>query len=439
MANLKPAVLWTQNRAAPVPRTVASDRQHVGLPAVQVAAGSRLDTGRTSSFARHAAGLGAAAAVWARSIQRRGGGSRLIAQAARQDQGENGDATAAPALPAAAVAGLLLGICLLVVPEAVWAADASAGGDWFDPVVDANAALIAGINGVIGSAGMSIILYTVLIKAVTWPLTEPALRANALLKLVAPQTQQINEQYKKDEDSRGRMLSRLYNEVGINPLAAFLPVLIQLPLFIALFRAIGRLAAQNPAFKAGFLWIPSLDGPVESGSPGLDWLLRTRSSDHFEPLVGTEAAVGYCILPVLVIASQIFLQRIGGGANKDQAWIDGVLPWFLGVSCLVSPQGVGLYWLVNTWLSSAQTQYVRGQVAEEKPEYKAIYDAAQVQEEGGSPAAAPEVASAVEALGAPAAKPLVDEVADTRQAKRRSQAKQKREKKRASKASSRKA
>lgn len=271
----------------------------------------------------------------------------------------------------------------LGAPAAALAADqaaAAASGDWFDPFVNFNAGIIAGIDGVVGSGGVAIILYTIIVKAVTFPLQQPALRTTTLLRLTSPQTETIQKEYKDDEDQKNQMLRRLYDEVGINPLNGLLPVLVQLPIFIALFRAIGRLASNDDGFKQPFLWIPNLSGPVASGNPNLDWLLRSQFSDHFEPLVGWGAALGYLVLPVLIISTTIAAQKLGGSSastSKDNGWIDTVFPWFIGFSTLVSPQGLGLYWLTNTFLTAGQTFYVKAEVEKEYPEYARIYYDAQ--------------------------------------------------------------
>lgn len=122
-------------------------------------------------------------------------------------------------------------------------------GDWFEPFVDINAKIIEGIDGIVGSAGLAIILYTVIIKVATFPLQQPALRTSALMQLLSPQTDEIERKYPLDEEGRGRTLRELYGKVGLNPFAAFLPILFQLPIFIALFRAIGKLASQDEHFK----------------------------------------------------------------------------------------------------------------------------------------------------------------------------------------------
>ncbi|CAE7926492.1 ALB3.2, partial [Symbiodinium necroappetens] len=255
------------------------------------------------------------------------------------------------------------------------------GGDWFDPFVSLNANIIEAIDSVIGSAGAAIILYTILVKVVTYPLQQPALRASALLQMLSPQLEEINRQYKDDEDKKGQTLRDLYGKVGLNPFLSLVPVLFQIPLFVALFRAIGRLASQDDHFKEPFLWIPSLAGPVSQGKPSLDWLLKTRSSEAFEPLVGWQDATMYCVLPLLVFLAQFLSSRLSSPSSENST--NGVLfPLFIGISTLVSPSGVGVYWFTNTVLTTAQMKVTQDEVAEEFPEYKQIKDDFDAKENG---------------------------------------------------------
>ncbi|CAK0792497.1 unnamed protein product [Prorocentrum cordatum] len=245
-------------------------------------------------------------------------------------------------------------------------------GDWFQPWVDLNAAAIAGISSVVGSGGAAIILYTVLIKIVTYPVTQPTLRTNAVLQLVAPQREYIERKYKKnDEATSNKLQQRLFAEVGVNPLASLLPVLLQLPIFIGLFRAIAQLARQDARFNEPFLFVPSLAGPVESGRPSLDWMLKTQSAQQFIPLCGWDNLPGYLALPFIVVVTQLIsqsFQKVEG--DSSQPVIQIVFPTVVGISCLVSPAGLGLYWLTNNVITTGLTLVAQNQAADEFPQYK---------------------------------------------------------------------
>jgi len=272
-------------------------------------------------------------------------------------------------------------------------AAAESSGDWFDPIVNFNAGIIAGIDdvlenkvGIPNTFGLAIIIYTILIKAVTFPLNNTALRSNAMMQLVSPKVKQIQSKYANDKETQNRMLLRLYDDTGINPLGGCLPSIVQLPIFISLYRAVNRLAEKDVHFQEPFLWIPNLAGPVEAGKPSLDWLLKSQSPDSFVPLVGWEDAALYCILPVLLVVSQYFTAKASSPAQAESEssplqWVVGLFPLIIGYTSLVSPAGLGVYWLINNALTGAQTQFIRNGLGDEFPEYKKMIDGTAAKEE----------------------------------------------------------
>jgi len=270
--------------------------------------------------------------------------------------------------------------------------EAAQSGDWFDPIVDFNAGIIAGIDDVIenklgfaNTFGLAIIIYTVIIKAVTFPLNATALRSNAMMQLVNPKVKQIQAKYANDKETQNRMMLRLYDDCGINPLGGCLPAIVQLPIFVSLYRAINRLAEKDIHFQEPFLWIPNLAGPAEPGKPSLDWLLKSQSAEQFVPLIGWHDAGLYMILPILLLVSQFITQKASQPAsNQDSGpagYIVGLFPLIIGYTSLVSPAGLGIYWLFNNALTGAQTALIRNQLSEEYPEYKKLIDGTAAKEE----------------------------------------------------------
>ena len=73
-----------------------------------------------------------------------------------------------------------------------------------------NAQIIEGIDGVVGSAGVAVVLYTILLKVVTYPLQQPALRTSALSQLLSPQVDELEKKFPLDEEARGKALRELY-------------------------------------------------------------------------------------------------------------------------------------------------------------------------------------------------------------------------------------
>lgn len=262
---------------------------------------------------------------------------------------------------------------------------ADEGGDWFQPWVDFNAGIISGVDDVVedrlglkGTFGFAIIGYTLLIKAITFPLNQSSLRAGAMNQLIAPKMKYIQDRYKNDQETQNRMMMRLWDETGSNPLSGCLPSILQLPIFIGLYRAITKLAEKNPHAKEPFLWIPSLSGPVEAGNPSLDWLLKSQSDKEFIPLVGWENAGKYCILPFVLVISQFATQKLTAPSTQSASGpagaIVGIIPIVIGFTALSSPAGLGIYWFINNIVTVTQTYFIKQELGKEFPEYQRILD-----------------------------------------------------------------
>ena len=111
--------------------------------------------------------------------------------------------------------------------------------------------------------------------------------------LLQPKVIEIRRKYEGDSARIKEETSKLYLEENISPLADFLPTLVQIPLIIALQKSIGQLQI-DPHFREGFLWIPSMAGPINRGF-GFVWLLNIKMS------VLDKGA--YLVAPIMVLSS----------------------------------------------------------------------------------------------------------------------------------------
>jgi len=282
------------------------------------------------------------------------------------------------------VTGLAVVACLAFADHAAFAEDAAAVAEessWFEPFVDFNAGIISGIDdllegglGLPNSFGWAIIFYTVLIKALTFPLNEAAGRNSALMQMLQPKMKMMQRQYAGDQESYNRALMRLYDDAGVNIASGCISPLLQLPVFIGLYQAINKLAKDNSHFQEPFLWIPSLSGPAPTGEPSLDWLLKSQSATEWIPLVGWENAGLYLILPFAVITCQFIVSKLTQVQNPEGPGVvlQYLFPLVIGYATLVSPQGLALYWFMNNLLTGAQTVVIRNQLSEEYPQYSKV-------------------------------------------------------------------
>ncbi|MDZ4202875.1 MAG: membrane protein insertase YidC [Gallionella sp.] len=176
--------------------------------------------------------------------------------------------------------------------------------------------------------GVAIILLTILIKLVFFPLSAASYRSMAKMRLVAPKLEKIKQQYGDDREQLNRAMMDLYKTEKINPLGGCLPVLIQIPVFIALYWAI--LSSVEMRYAPFFGWITDLSVP--------------------DP---------YYILPLIMGVSMIVQMRLNPTPPDPlQAKIMQIMPIAFSVIFFFFPAGLVLYSIVNNLLSIAQQWHI---------------------------------------------------------------------------------
>ena len=201
--------------------------------------------------------------------------------------------------------------------------------------------LLTWLHSLIGNWGWAIVLLTVLIKLVFYPLSAASYRSMAKMKQVTPRMQAIREQYKDDRVKQNQAMMELYRTEKINPLGGCLPMLIQIPVFIALY------------------WV--LLGSVEMrGAPWILWIHDLSARDP------------WMILPALMMLT-MFLQIKLNPTPPDplQAKVMMLMPLIFGGMMFFFPAGLVLYWVVNNTLSIAQQQYIMRKLDKETAAAKA--------------------------------------------------------------------
>ena len=279
---------------------------------------------------------------------------------------------AVPAAAADAAASLTAAAASGAVDAAAGAADVppelikTSGAGIFTPVANALEAMLKALDGglealhVPYSYGFAIIILTVAVKVITLPLTKKQIESSTQLQLLQPRVKELQEEYKNDPETLQVETAKLYKRAQVNPLAGCLPVLVTLPVFIGLYRALSA-AANEGLLAEGFFWIPSLSGPtaqaIKTGG-GVSWLVPFVDG---HPPIGWHDALCYLSLPVTLVASQFVSQQIlSAGQSQDPSQkqtqaILKFLPLMLGWFSLTVPSGLSLYWITNNILSVGQT------------------------------------------------------------------------------------
>jgi YidC/Oxa1 family membrane protein insertase len=189
------------------------------------------------------------------------------------------------------------------------------------------------LHRMVGNWGWAIVLLTVLIKALFYPLSAASYRSMARMKEVTPRMMKIREQYGNDKQKMNMAMMELYKTEKINPLGGCLPILVQIPVFIALYWVL--LASVEMRNAPWILWVQDLATPDS-------WL----------------------ILPLLMMATMWIQFKLNPTPpDPVQAKVMAVMPIIFGVMFFFFPAGLVLYWLTNNILSIAQQWYVTRQIA----------------------------------------------------------------------------
>lgn len=225
-------------------------------------------------------------------------------------------------------------------------------------------------NGLAGlhipySYGFAIILLTILVKILTFPLTKKQVVSTMAMQKLQPKVKELQNRYKNDQEKAQLEVARLYREAQVNPLAGCLPTLATIPVFIGLYRALSNVAEEG-LLTEGFFWIPSLGGPTtlaaQKAGGGFSWLLPLQDG---APPIGWADAIAYLSLPVLLVASQFVSQKLisppqsNDPSQQSSQWILKFLPFMIGYFALNVPSGLALYWFVNNLLSTGQQAWLK--------------------------------------------------------------------------------
>jgi len=193
--------------------------------------------------------------------------------------------------------------------------------------------LLSKVFDIFGNWGVSIIVVTVLIKALFYKLTESSGRSMAKMRNLQPRIKAMQERYKDDKQAQSQAMMELYKREKVNPAAGCLPILIQMPFFLA------------------FYWV-LLESVEMRQAPFALWLTDLSTKDP------------YFILPLIMGAAMFFQQKLNPQVGDPvQVKVMQIMPVIFTVFFAFFPSGLVLYWVTNTLLSIAQ-QWKINQVVE---------------------------------------------------------------------------
>ncbi len=211
---------------------------------------------------------------------------------------------------------------------------------WFDLLAKPLLYLMNLIDRYIGNYGLAIIIVTILIKVVFWPLTHKSYESMRVMKKLQPKLKEFKEKYKGDKAKQNEEMMGLYRAYNVNPMSGCLPMLLQVPIFFAFYRMLySAIELRHAPFM---LWVNDLSSP-------------DRLPIGFDiPYLG-----GLPVLTLLMGASMFIQQKMTPmSGDPAQQKIFMFMPLIFTVLFVNFPAGLTLYWLVNNVLSIIQQYFI---------------------------------------------------------------------------------
>jgi len=194
------------------------------------------------------------------------------------------------------------------------------------------------IHKLLGNWGWTIIVLTIIIKIVFFPLSAASFRSMGRMKLLTPKMTEIRERHKSDPQKMNQAMMELYKTEKVNPLGGCLPLLVQTPVFMALYSVV-------------------LASVELRNAPWLGWIHDLSTPDPF------------LILPILMAISMFIQTKLNPApADPMQAKMMMIMPLVFSVMFFFFPSGLVLYWVVNNVLSIAQQWMITRKMAEAGPQ-----------------------------------------------------------------------
>ena len=180
-----------------------------------------------------------------------------------------------------------------------------------------------------------------------FPIAQKQFQSMAAMRKLQPKMKAIQEKYKEDKARQQQEILKLYQQEKVNPAAGCLPIVIQIPIFYALYKTL--LVSVEMRHQPFFGWIKDLSAPDPLTPVNLFGLL------HFTP--PQYLAIG--ILPILVGATQWASMKLNPQPmDPAQAQVFAIMPWFLVFIMAPFAAGLQLYWITNNLLTLAQQSWL---------------------------------------------------------------------------------
>jgi YidC/Oxa1 family membrane protein insertase len=218
---------------------------------------------------------------------------------------------------------------------------------WFEffmrPIFD----LLMFLFHAVGNFGLAIICLTLIVRAIMFPVAQKQFHSMAAMRKLQPKMKAIQERFKDDKQRQQQEIMKLYQAEKINPAAGCLPIVLQIPVFYALYKVL--VVSVEMRHQPFFGWIRDLSAPDPLTPVNLFGLL------HFTP----PAMLAIGVLPILVGATQFMSMKLNPQPmDPAQAQMFNIMPWVLVFVMAPFAAGLQLYWMTNNILTMAQQWFL---------------------------------------------------------------------------------
>ena len=218
--------------------------------------------------------------------------------------------------------------------------------------------VLVAINSVVQIPGLAIIIFTLLIRLLTVPLTMKSLKSNRNMQAVQPLIREIQRKHKDDRQKQQEETMKIYSQYGINPASGCFPLLVQLPIFFGLFAALQFTLNPDPAQLQTILWNPAWAPYANFGQASFLWIPTLAGPDP------------YFIFPVLSGVFQFIQNRMAmpkrdpnSPQDTQQKMMNGMMqfmPIYIIFISLNFPAGNTIYWAFSSIFGAVQQYFITG-------------------------------------------------------------------------------
>lgn len=238
---------------------------------------------------------------------------------------------------------------------------------WFEIFEKPILWLLRTLNGLVGNFGVAIILLTVIIRGLMFPIAQKQFASMAAMKAVQPKMKEIQERYKDDKQRQQQEIMKLYKDEKVNPLAGCLPLVLQIPIFFALYKVL--VLAIEMRHEPFILWIRDLSAPDPAHILNFFGMLPYDVPGFL--------AIGPLAI-LLGITMWLTFKLNPSAMDPVQQQMFAIMPWILMFVMAPFAAGLLLYWVTSNVLTLAQQSYLYSK----HPQLKAANAAAEKQAKG---------------------------------------------------------